>query len=166
VESVALLIAFALLSLVPILLKNKLKNKFEWLYGPQGVCTLFCRRSRNASHNQDFERESGLEEGTREDGQLNEACSDTSQTDAAIATTAAAENEDSRGTSQSDTKQLECDSSKPKCSEASAAVDGDGDSSEISPNILVNSVVVVRNQSTQDGDKVINYPGKAEIKVN
>jgi len=104
--------------------------------------------------------------GTREDGQLNEACSDTSQTDAATATTAvtSAENEDSRGTSQSDTQQLECDSSKPKCSEASVAVDGD--SSEIGPNILENSVVAVRNQSTQDGDKVINYPGKAGIKVN
>ena len=36
VETVLLLVVFALLSLAPILLKNKLKTKFEWLCGQQG----------------------------------------------------------------------------------------------------------------------------------
>ena len=39
VETVLLLIVFALLSLLPIVLKNKLKAKFEWLYGHQGSLT-------------------------------------------------------------------------------------------------------------------------------
>lgn len=63
VQSVSLLVVFALLSLVPILLKNRLKAKFEWLYGPQGVCTIYCPRFIRSSHRQEAsEREDSIED--------------------------------------------------------------------------------------------------------
>jgi len=49
VESVCLLVVFALLSLVPVFMKNRLKTKFEWLTGPQGLIGKLNQNSQVAS---------------------------------------------------------------------------------------------------------------------